>query len=376
MTSKPAEADHPLRNIYFYLTEGCNLACRHCWIGPGYQHGDLAYPYLPPDLVSSILDQGIPLGLTDVKLTGGEPLLHPQILQILRSIRKRGLKLNIETNGTLCTPQIANAIAASNSPFVSISLDGADAPTHEWVRCVPGCFEATLEGLGNLVQAGLKPQIIATLMKRNRDQIEELIQLAETSGAGSLKFNVMQPSARGERMHQEGESLSIGELEEIARRVNLMAERSKIRIFFDRPLAFQSLKSMFGDRGNGCCVCQIKSIIGVLADGSYAICGIGKNIPELRLGHASSDRLESVWRQSTVLREIRCGLPGKLRGVCKECMMADICLGKCIAQNYYKEKDLWAPNWYCREAELMGIFPESRRRGALAQAGKKESFGF
>ena len=100
------------------------------------------------------------MGLTSVKLTGGEPLLHPAIADILELTRTENLGLVVETNGVLCTPILAKKIAACKNPFVSVSLDGSDAETHEWLRGVQGCYEATLRGVRNLVDAGLKPQLI------------------------------------------------------------------------------------------------------------------------------------------------------------------------------------------------------------------------
>ncbi|TFH62067.1 MAG: radical SAM protein, partial [Gemmatimonadales bacterium] len=163
---------YPLNQLYFYLTEGCNLRCRHCWIVPRYQADNHPYSLLNLDLFRSIIEQAKPVGLTAVKLTGGEPLLHPQILEILEIIRNEDLRLTVETNGVLCTPELAREMASCKSPFVSVSLDGSDPETHEWVRRVPGCFEASLKGIRNLVEAGSSPQIIMAIMHRNKDQME------------------------------------------------------------------------------------------------------------------------------------------------------------------------------------------------------------
>ncbi len=86
------ERRYSLRQIYFYLTEGCNLACRHCWLAPKYQTEEHLYPSLDFDLFRSILEQAKPLGVTTVKLTGGEPLMHPRIHDILESIQMEGYR--------------------------------------------------------------------------------------------------------------------------------------------------------------------------------------------------------------------------------------------------------------------------------------------
>jgi radical SAM protein with 4Fe4S-binding SPASM domain len=102
--------------------------------------------------------------------------------------------------------------------------------------------------------------------------------------------------------------------------------------------------------------------LGVLGDGSYALCGIGATVPDLVFGHAAHDRLEEVWNNNPVLQEIREGLPRRLEGICERCMMKAFCLGSCIAQNYYTHHRLWNSFWYCEKAYRAGIFPESRLR--------------
>ncbi len=351
----------PLDTLYFYLTEGCNLACRHCWISPKFQSGEVVYSHLPLEMIEDIVRQARPLGLTGIKLTGGEPLLHPDIVPILRFAQSENLGCTLETNGVLCTRELAAEIAKCPAHFVSVSLDGADAETNEWVRGVPGSFEAALRGIRNLVETGIRPQIILTVMRRNKHHVEAIIRLAESLGAGSVKYNVMMPCARGEDMFLRGEALSLPELIEMGTRVEKeFAAKTPLKLIFHHPAAFKPLGRMYGQDGDGCSRCGIFTILGVLSDGSYALCGIGQEVPELIFGNAAKDRLEDVWLKNPVLLEIREGLPQKLEGVCGECLMKDLCLGSCIAQNYYSRKKLFAPFWYCDEAFKMGLFPASR----------------
>jgi SynChlorMet cassette radical SAM/SPASM protein ScmF len=277
-------------------------------------------------------------------------------------VRFEGLHLTVETNGVLCTPEMAKELAEAGDAFVAVSLDGSDAATHEWLRGVEGCFESSINGIRNLVSAGLKPQLIMSVMRRNREQIEPVVRLAEQLGAGSVKFNIVEPIARGERMHEEGETMSVKELIELGQWVErTLSDSTELRLVYDYPAAFHPLGRMLGGNRDGCCVCGILRIMGVLADGSYALCGIGEIVPELVLGHAAVDRLEDVWNKASLLQELREGLPGRLEGVCRECFMKGVCLGSCIAQNYYRCRNLWAPFWFCEEAEREGLFPETRR---------------
>jgi SynChlorMet cassette radical SAM/SPASM protein ScmF len=352
---------YPLNQIYFYLTEGCNLRCRHCWIAPKYQSENNFYPVLDLNLFKSIIEQAKPLGVSGVKLTGGEPLLHPKIKEILECIKAKDLRLTVETNGVLCTAELASKMAECKDTFVSVSLDGAQAETHEWVRGVEGCFENALVGIRNLADTGLKPQIIMSIMRRNKDQMESIVRLAERLGAGSVKFNILQPTARGERMHDSGEALDIEELLDLGKWVeNTLSAATDLHLYYDQPMAFRPLGKMFGSNGDGCGVCGILGIVGVLANGAYALCGIGETVLDLVFGHGTRNSLEHVWNHTPVLSEIRKGLPLRMEGICGDCLMKGLCLGSCVAQNYYQSKNLWAPYWYCEEARKRGLFPESR----------------
>ena len=362
-----------LKTIYFYLTEGCNLRCRHCWLEPPHQSEKRQYPALDPALFRHILQQARPLGLSSVKLTGGEPLMHPQIGEILETLRNGKLRFTVETNGVLCTPELAQDLLRSGLYHISVSLDGADADTHEWVRGVKGCFVSAVDGIKNLVAAGIRPQVIMTLMRRNVDQIEAVVRLAESLRCSSVKFNIVQPTARGVKMHEAGETLSIREIARLGDWVeNELSAGTKLRLHYSHPAAFRPLGRMYGREGSGCGVCGINGILGVLANGSYALCGIGEHVRELVFGHVSKDPLADVWKDNPVLREIREGLPRRLGGICGECLMRGVCLGSCIAQNYYRSRDLWAPHWYCEEARGLGLFPEARLAARAAQKGKSD----
>jgi len=360
-TSGQNHHTYPLTSIYFYLTEGCNLACRHCWIAPKYQAEGRTYPSLDMGLFTSIIEQAKPLGLSSVKLTGGEPLLHPKIREIIGHIKRENLRLTMETNGILMNAAMAGLLASCPGIFVSVSIDGSRAETHDHIRGVEGSFDKACEGVRLLVKAGIRPQVIMSVMRSNREEMEGLVALAQSLGAGSVKFNVVQPTARGEKMAQCGDTLTIGELIETGAWVErALSTATPIKLFYHHPAAFRPLGKLFGDTGDGCSVCGILSIIGIIPDGSSAFCGIGESVPELVFGHASRDALMDVWQSTPLLNELREGLPKKFEGICGDCVMKGACLGSCIAQNYYQSKSLWAPHWYCIEALEAGLFPLSR----------------
>ncbi|MBN1195492.1 MAG: hypothetical protein JXA08_09155 [Methanomicrobiaceae archaeon] len=245
------------------------------------------------------------------------------------------------------------------------TADSADAATHEWVRGVEGSFAAACRAVRRCADAGLHPQVIMTVMERNQGQMADLITLAGELGAGSVKFNLLQPTERGAALHRAGGAIPVAEAIRLAAWVEGEgAAMSGCRLIFGIPPAFRPLHRLLGCDDGGCGICGIHSILGLLPDGSYALCGIGEHIPDLIFGQAGTDSLADVWKTSPVLRDLRDRLPSALSGICGDCLMNGICLGSCIAQNYYRTGDLFAPFWFCEEADREGLFPAGRRRPA------------
>ena len=183
--------------------------------------------------------------------------------------------------------------------------------------------------------------------------------MAEDLGAGSVKFNVIQPTARGEKLHEAEGVVPLAELIRLGRWIEKeLAAQTSLSLYFDYPHAFRPLSRIAS--GQGCGVCGVLGILGVIPSGQYALCGIGEHLPELVFGQVGVDPLDEVWRNHPLLNELREGLPSRLGGVCGRCLMKHRCLGSCLAQNYYRMHDLWAPFWFCEQAEQAGLFPASR----------------
>ncbi len=349
-----------LNQLYCYLSDSCNCRCKHCWIAPAYSRDGQGQKAIDVKVFEHVLLQAISLGLQRIKFTGGEPLLHPHIIELIKRVNKHNIRLSMETNGMLMTPKIASEIAKNPQPGVALSLDGVSSQTHDGMRGVKGSFEAVLKAADLLRKNGIRPQFIMTLMRANIDEMENMVDFAHRHHAWSLKFNILQPSNRGENLFRKNENLNISELIELGRWVeDVIFPQSPIDIFFSHPPAFQPLSKIFSKkRGN---FCGIRGILGLLADGTYSLCGVGAFIDNLTMGNAKSHSLEDVWRNNPVLNDVRRNLPAKLEGICAECVMNTRCLGSCIAQNHISGGSLWAPYWYCAQADKLGLFPENRK---------------
>ena len=117
----------PLHTFYLYLTNGCNLACRHCWITPSFVNGKPSPgDCLDIDLLKIAVSEGKKLGLANAKLTGGEPVLHPRFVEIVDFLSAENIKMIMETNATLIDAQLAKHLKNNTTMwFVSTSLDSA-----------------------------------------------------------------------------------------------------------------------------------------------------------------------------------------------------------------------------------------------------------
>ena len=318
-----------------------------------------------------IVDQAMVLGLRAVKLTGGEPLLHPQLPQMIQRLTEKGIQLRLETNATLLTRETTRLLADAKQPFVAVSLDGHVSDIHDSIRRVQGCFRQAIEGLQMLVECGVHVQLVMTVMRSNRGSVHQMVMLARELEVRALKLNVLQPAGRGAAIVKNCGGLSIHEWIELGREVeDQYGSETTPRVHFDHPPAFVPLaRLVYGDRKHthGC---GIFHILGVLSDGSYALCGVGERHRELVCGRADTDPLSLVWSESKLLRQIREGLPQQLEGVCSRCLHQRSCLGMCVAQNYLSTGRLFGPNWYCAAAADAGVFPESRLVPAASSCRK------
>jgi len=355
----------PLTTYYMYITAGCNLACRHCWIEPTFEKDGGTGQCLDYGLFELAIEQALPLGLASIKFTGGEPLLHPEFRRMADYATAKGLRARLETNGTLVTRELACHLKEKTSLYsVAVSVDGATPTTHDYMRNVLGSFEAAKRGIGYLVEAGYRPQVIMSLYPGNVQEIEPLVQWAAESGCGTVKFNIIQPWGRGAHMEQREGLLQIEQLVQLGRWVEKDLQlRVSIPVLYSWPMAFHSIKRLKRGMGEGC---NIFHVLGILSTGHMAMCGIGTQEKDLIYGRLGRDDVAETWTSNPVLLEMRRLLPDQLEGICSLCIFKNRCLGCCVAQNYYTEGCLTAPFWFCRLADDSGLFPSSRRRQSEA----------
>jgi SynChlorMet cassette radical SAM/SPASM protein ScmF len=352
-----------LKVFYLYLSAGCNLHCRHCWITPTFVHGQpVTGECLDFGLLRGAVAEAKPMGLSAVKLTGGEPTLHPEFRSIVDFLTAEGLELSMETNATLIGQELAqHLVRKTNLRRVAVSLDSADPGEHDRFRGVKGAYAAAVGGIGHLVAAGLRPQIIMSIYRGNLGQIEGLIELAMRLGAGSVKFNPVTHSGRGAEMHRQGQGLDFDEWLALVRRIRgPLQDRYPIYLSVMVPPAMASVRELLRYGGDGA-GCKVRHILGLLGTGEMALCGIGRNVPELCFGQLGRDSLREVWLTNPTLVQMRKDMAGPFTGVCGDCIHAGRCLTHCLAQNFEANGQLVSPSPLCAEAARRGVFPATRR---------------
>ena len=182
------------RLIFWELTKGCNLRCIHCRATAT----ELSSPSdLSTQAACDIIDQIAAVSTPILVLSGGEPLFRSDIFQLARYGTDKGLRVALATNGTLVTKHVARMIVDSGVQRVAISLDGADALTHDTFRGIPGAFDAAIAGFRNLKNLGMSVQINTTIARHNAHQLPDVLELAKSLGADALHTFLLVPVGCG-----------------------------------------------------------------------------------------------------------------------------------------------------------------------------------
>ncbi|MEM2816658.1 MAG: GTP 3',8-cyclase MoaA, partial [Candidatus Bathyarchaeia archaeon] len=174
----------PLLNLRIALTKPCNLQCSYCH-GEGEDKNEFNYKAeMKAEEIIRIAKIAVSLGVSRIKLTGGEPLMRKDILQIVKGIADiPGLEeLSMTTNGTLLAP-IAKDLHANGLKRVNISLPTINEDTY--CQLTGGKLENVLRGVEAAVEAGLNPVKLNMLVLKgvNESQVDEMIDFARQTGA-------------------------------------------------------------------------------------------------------------------------------------------------------------------------------------------------
>ncbi|MDR2574108.1 MAG: heme b synthase [Desulfovibrio sp.] len=188
------------RLIAWEITRSCNLACKHCRA----EAHEAPYPgELSTGQARALIDAFPEVGSPIIIFTGGEPMLRPDVYELVTYARGKGLTCAFAPNGTLIDGNNAAKLKACGVDRCSISIDGPGAASHDAFRGVPGAFAASVRGIGHLKAAGLPFQINTTVTRDNLGQFKDIFNLCRSLGAVAWHIFLLVPMGRAAHLAEQ-----------------------------------------------------------------------------------------------------------------------------------------------------------------------------
>jgi 12,18-didecarboxysiroheme deacetylase len=185
--------------VVWNMTQRCNLKCVHCYA----RSEDICYDNeLNRDQALAMMDDLADFGVPVLLFSGGEPLVHPRLVEYAQYAVSKGMRAVISTNGTLITKEKAKILKDIGLSYVGISLDGLE-PTHDMFRGVPGSFKRAMAAIEHCQAAGIKVGLRFTINKRNVKDIPGIFDLLEEKNIPRACFYHLVYSGRGSEIAKE-----------------------------------------------------------------------------------------------------------------------------------------------------------------------------
>jgi 12,18-didecarboxysiroheme deacetylase len=185
--------------VVWNMTRRCNLKCVHCYA----RSEDISYDNeLTHDQAVAMIDDLADFGVPVLLFSGGEPLVHPRLVEYAQYAVSKGMRAVISTNGTLITKEKAQTLKDIGLSYVGISLDGLE-PTHDMFRGVPGSFKRAMAAIEHCQAAGIKVGLRFTINKRNVKDIPGIFDLLEEKNIPRACFYHLVYSGRGSEIAKE-----------------------------------------------------------------------------------------------------------------------------------------------------------------------------
>ncbi len=191
---KACNASRPL--VVFNITRCCNLDCLHCYLKSKNKkyEGELTTGQIKKT-IDSLAGINIPILL----LSGGEPLAHKDIFEIIKYAKSRNIRVGLSTNGTLITESVAKKLKESKIDYVGVSIDGAQK-LHDKFRNLPGAYDMSIKGIRNSQQAGLKTGVRFTISKVNAPDLPAVLDMCVKEKIRRFCMYHLVYTGRGEEM--------------------------------------------------------------------------------------------------------------------------------------------------------------------------------
>jgi 12,18-didecarboxysiroheme deacetylase len=204
--------------VVWNVTRACNLNCVHCYARAVHLRDERE---LTTEQGITLLDDLADFGVPVILLSGGEPLLRPDLIELARHAVDRGIRAVISTNGILIDEEKAMLLKDAGVSYVGISLDGLEK-VNDHFRGMKGAFKMALNGIKNCKKAGLKVGLRFTINRLNVDQVPGIFDLIEEMDIERVCFYHLVYSGRGSDLIDQ--DLSHDETRHV---VDLIIERTR-----------------------------------------------------------------------------------------------------------------------------------------------------
>ena len=185
--------------VIWNLIRRCNLACKHCYsISADYDFPD----ELSTDDIFRTMDDLKEFHVPVLILSGGEPLLHPDIFEISKRAKDMGFYVGLSTNGTLINKEMINDIKAMNYDYVGISIDGI-GDVHDKFRRKEGAYDASINAIRLCRDNDIKVGIRYTITQDNSNAMPALLKLMHDEEIDKFYLSHLNYAGRGNRNRKD-----------------------------------------------------------------------------------------------------------------------------------------------------------------------------
>ena len=351
--------------VVWNLTRACNLTCAHCYAEADFGR---AQDELTRAEALRLVDHLVEYGAPVILFSGGEPLLHPHIFELIERAVRGGVRAVLSTNGLLIDRRTAARLADLGLAYAGVSLDGLEK-THDELRGRPGLFALTLKAIEAARNAGLKVGLRLTLTRRNLPELGALFDFLEREGLPRICFYHLVSSGRGRHLgqwalnHAETRGavdFIAGRTEEIFRR-GQSPEVLTVDNHADGPWLYLK-KKRAGEAGRAAEILELLRLNGGNSSGHGlgAVSWNGLVHPDqfwrsVRLGSVRERDFAEIWHdpENALLRALK-NKKDHVTGRCRACAFLDACGGNLRARAEAATGDPWGedPACYLTDEEI------------------------
>lgn len=326
-----------LTNVHIEITSRCNERCVHCYIPGNSRNLEIELSKF-----EDVLRQCRKMNVLHLTISGGEPMLHKSLIEILRLCREYEFSVNLLSNLTLLTSEILAELKANYLLGVQVSLYSMNSGIHDEITGVKGSFEKTKSAILRLIENDVPLQIACPIMKNNKACYQDVVDWAK-----KLNVNAGTDYVVLARYNHSTENLScrlsIEEVEEVIREM-VRKDAKHLKQIEDEALK----KKDVSVEDNVCSVCH--SSICINERGNVYPCA---GWQDYVVGNVNSMSLEDIWLHSERIEYLR-GLRRRDFPKCIQCTDREFCT-MCLVRNANEEPSgdpLITNAYYCAVAKL------------------------